>query len=719
MTLIIGSDHTWVKGIIPLYFRDHVIPYGDELKAEDFATVRSAFERLIRTELSTLIGLMLRAPIDFSLPSPDETQKLIDRTEQLLSELHQVLATPMRDSLKAALAEGPKKDELGPFVDAAIMREPIFYGAESAFAFQYRDLAVPKYARDEEWLQAHKGFSPQEGQQVVAAICDVLNENLLATLRNLKTTHPDKWTFLGGFTFSTNEIVSKSGLSVETVEAVTSAFSNLEDGNPTFTSLQEFNSANAYPIIGAGDGRHIVFLPTSLCEALYDTPFYWMGADAAYAKTAMQNRGLFTEEFTAERLRHVFGPDNVYSNVDIWETGARKKKLGEIDTLVLFADRAIVVQAKSKKLTLLARKGNDLQLQTDFKGAVQDSCDQALLCSNLLLGGKAYFADAAGTEISLPMHIKRIHPVCVVSDHYPALSAQARQFLEFAVSDAICAPLVCDVFFIDVVTEFLDSPLRSLSYLDLRAKAGNDVLLSHEITALGFHLKQNLWLGDFNLLLLDDDISTDVNIAMAARREGVPGKKTPPGILTYLQGTPLGHILAEIETRSEPGAVGVGLELLKLSGESTNDLNLGIKKIAAAARDGRQHDITIALAEESGITVHCNSDPDAVAQPELGHHCETRKYTNKAHQWCGLSIVPETMAVRFGLMLDYPWEQDDEMDAATAGMAQPQNIDDVRKYLKSRSAAKPRPGRNQPCHCGSGKKYKKCCLTKDEEAGAR
>ncbi len=24
-------------------------------------------------------------------------------------------------------------------------------------------------------------------------------------------------------------------------------------------------------------------------------------------------------------------------------------------------------------------------------------------------------------------------------------------------------------------------------------------------------------------------------------------------------------------------------------------------------------------------------------------------------------------------------------------------------------------GRNEPCHCGSGKKYKKCCLPKDKE----
>jgi hypothetical protein len=29
-----------------------------------------------------------------------------------------------------------------------------------------------------------------------------------------------------------------------------------------------------------------------------------------------------------------------------------------------------------------------------------------------------------------------------------------------------------------------------------------------------------------------------------------------------------------------------------------------------------------------------------------------------------------------------------------------------------------KPGRNDPCHCGSGKKYKQCCLAKDETKAA-
>jgi hypothetical protein len=45
--------------------------------------------------------------------------------------------------------------------------------------------------------------------------------------------------------------------------------------------------------------------------------------------------------------------------------------------LVLFGNRAIVLQAKAKKLTLEARKGNDNQLKDDFKKSVQESYDQA------------------------------------------------------------------------------------------------------------------------------------------------------------------------------------------------------------------------------------------------------------------------------------------------------------------------------------------------------
>jgi len=39
------------------------------------------------------------------------------------------------------------------------------------------------------------------------------------------------------------------------------------------------------------------------------------------------------------------------------------------------------------------------------------------------------------------------------------------------------------------------------------------------------------------------------------------------------------------------------------------------------------------------------------------------------------------------------------------------------EYLTSDGSVKlpPSVGRNEPCHCGSGSKYKKCCFDRDEK----
>ncbi|MBG0811144.1 SEC-C domain-containing protein [Methylosinus sp. H3A] len=692
-------------------FRDHVVGYSDALEGADYAKLFS-FERLIRTEISTLIGLMVRAPRDLTTPDIKTLESYIARTETLLRELHDALNEPVKTELQKAFADPDRNNEFNPFANAAALREPIFYGAESAYSFQYRDLSVEKYARDKEWLRKQKGFTPEDARRVVAALCEFLNDKLLETLKGMKGLPLEKWSVLNGFQFTVTDITAKSGLPEATVKAAIDAFTCPEDGNSAFTSLNDFNAANAFPILKVDGDNHILLLYVSLTEALYETPFYWMNGDKAYAAAAMTNRGVFTEEFCAARLERVFGPNRTFRNVDIWENSARKKKLGEIDALVLIGDRAVVVQAKSKKLTLAARKGNDLQLQSDFKAAVQDACDQAITCSKYLLTGASVLADSSGKEINPTYTLKTAHPVCVVSDHYPALTFQAQQLLTFNPTDKIKQPLVCDVFFIDVVTEFLETPLRLLSYLELRARAASNISLSHEIVALGYHLRQNLWLGDYNFMALDDDISVDVDIAMAARRDGVNGEKNPRGILTYFKGTAIGRIIEDIEKRSEPGAIAAGLELLKLSGKSANDLSRMVEKITVdATREGKPHDATMAIGEAgSGVTVHCNALPEKVAGPKLKRHCELRKYGTRANIWFGLAIRPLDGAVRFGLTLDYPWKQQADFDAAVAKMPAPTPIKAIRKILNGKRQEK--TGRNDPCPCRSGLKYKNCHLPK-------
>lgn len=692
----------YAHAIAYLCFRDNIVRFAGEMKAEDMAHM-SSMKNLSRTEISTLIGLMVKAPVDYAMPMPQVMQDYITRTDELLAELHQVMSLEsfqIQNWKKLAVEGG------SPFQQGQAYREPIFYGGESAYIFQYLDLAGRKYAADDGWLDQAKGFTIGAAQSAVRAAGAIQSEKLQARLDAMRQLPPTDWTILPAHLLTTAEVAERSGIDAAVVERVLEAFT-LPDGetNQAFTALDDFNVANALPLLRSGKSKYLLYQSYRLAEALYEAPFYWMSADKTYRAAAMGNRGRFAEAFAAERLQRVFGEARVHTNVDIYES--RGQKSGEVDVLVVFANRAIVLQAKSKRLTLEARKGNDQVIKDDFKKSVQDAYDQGHLCASMLTDRKYRFVDATGAELAFDRGLKEVYILCTVSDHYPALSFQARHFLKHQETEVIKPPFVLDVFTLDAMTEMLESPLRFLSYLHRRTLYA-DRLHASELTILSYHLKQNLWLDDeHSMVVLGEDLSADLDIAIAARRDGIPGRTTPEGILTRFTGTTLWRLIEDIEARADAGTIDLGFMLLMLSGETIKDTNRAVDEaVAKTRRDGKVHDVTICLGD-SGFTAHCNDQPVATAAEALRRHCEGRKYTEKAPSWFGVCLGSKDARMRFGVSLDYPWRQDANLDQATKQLPKPAtNV----KVAMHQPAAKRQVGRNQPCPCGSGLKYKKCCL---------
>lgn len=73
----------------------------------------------------------------------------------------------------AKVAEAGAERPPSPFTRADVLREPIFYGAESAYSFQYRDMALERYAADEAWLLANKGFSIADAQAIALSLIHI------------------------------------------------------------------------------------------------------------------------------------------------------------------------------------------------------------------------------------------------------------------------------------------------------------------------------------------------------------------------------------------------------------------------------------------------------------------------------------------------------------------------------------------------------------------
>jgi hypothetical protein len=429
-----------------------------------------------------------------------------------------------------------------------------------------------------------------------------------------------------------------------------------------------------------------------------------MASDPSYRNTAFQNRGAFTENFVFSRLSKVFGLDYTYQNVNIYRGS---DIYAEADILIVFGDRAIIVQCKSKKLTLEARKGNDLQIKNDFAKAVQDSYDQGYRCATSIADPNFRFLDKNQNNISM-LNIKEIYIICVVSDHYPALLFQVKEFLSSKFSDKIFPPLVCDVFLIDIIAEFLHSPLRMLSYINRRVHFHDKILSTNEIAILGYHLKQNLWINSrTDLVVISDDMSTDLDTAMTIRRQKATGNATPDGILLKFEGTLIGKILKSIEDRPDPAFLDFGFMILRLSSNAVEDLDVRLRKIAKDTRvDGNHRDFSVLYLEgKTGITVHCNNYQDDMAMDKLSAHSTFRKYASRSESWFGLVVRPLDGLPRLGLTLIYPWHYDAALDKAA-------KISSLRgnKFTAKKAHPQPKYGRNSICNCGSGKKFKYCCL---------
>ena len=115
------------------------------------------------------------------------------------------------------------------------------------------------------------------------------------------------------------------------------------------------------------------------------------------------------------------------------------------------------------------------------------------------------------------------------------------------------------------------------------------------------------------------------------------------------------------------------------------------------------------LSDKTEVEVLGYSDTEGAALVErLRAHLEIRKYAVRAPQWFGISIGPDG-EVQFAAGSASPWEQSAEMDEVTAGLPDGTGGKEaMRKFVREARSAK--VGRNDPCPCGSGKKYKKCCL---------
>ncbi len=637
--------------VIAIYWmRGNMVRASDGQLTPERLAKRST--ELTRRKIDILVGLAVQGDCDLALPKPGVTRKYMKQTLALMEELHHVIGAPF-GSLHSAT----------PTTLGDALREPIIYGPESAYESQYLDHAVERYSADNEWLKRNCGFIIEDAARVVEALLAVRERAMEAVLRGLRTIAPGRRNLLAPFVVNVSEVAAECGFSVETVAAVLDAFA-LRGKNAEFATASDFNAATATPLIVMGADSYLLFQNYTLAEAVYTTPSYWMAEDWDYRDAHSDHRGRFAEKFCKKRLSAVFGRDRVFSNVKLL---SGKRVVSEVDVLVLYGDRAIVVQTKSKRLTIEARKGDLGQARADFAKAIQHANDQGFTCARSLSNPDCVLALEDGDPFTLSDELKEVYVVCAVSDSYPALTFQARQFLNYERTERIQPPLVADVFLVDVVAEMLATPLRFLSYLNRRVNYHEKILTPDELGVLAVHLRENLWIDDStDMLAILDQATYDLDAAMMVRRAGMPGEATPEGILKRLSPTVVGKVVAQVEAEPHPAAIEIGLMLLKLGEGVIRQIDAAVNGWRRQPNAKHMYGMSLSISGlDAGLTIQANRIPQAQAETYLANNCLVRKYESRATTWFGVLLDARDFAtLRHAVVISYPWQPDKELARA-------------------------------------------------------
>ncbi|MCJ7805654.1 SEC-C domain-containing protein [Patescibacteria group bacterium] len=666
------------------------------------------WDRVSYQEVGLLFGLVIKRPLDLeTVPDEETAKKYIDQTYPLLQKVHDyysltAFSSMIEKTMKRKEQGLPIPPRPGIFTSSEAIVESVFYGDSGAYDFQYWESAPVRYAKDKEWIIEHLGFSIEDAV--------LFSKTVKESAERIRPEPPEKSDFrsfcewvLSIFTVNTDEI----GFDKTVAQKIATRFSVVPGkSNKSFRAPSDSNEIETKPLIRISDTNYLLPVSFDLSRAIDESPFYWVKElDEKYFPTAQKHRGEYTEEVAFQKLKRVFGESNVYKGAKIQRQkgeGIKKKGLvfTDVDVLVLLGNKAIAVQAKSKKMTFLSRKGDLNQLGIDFRKAVQEAYEQGLESKQHILARDAVFIDANGNEIKLHESINEAYIVSVTTDNYPALYMQVHAFLERKESDPW--PIAMNIFDLDLLTTYLPDPYDFLYYVNQRVKLADKIMGGTEITSLGYHLDQKLYIdpaSDATHIALVQDFGQVIDDDVMRQRYGSEEDKKKSKIRQKWKNESFTKLITQIKASKEPGLTDAIFFLYTLSSKTADTL---IKMMESAKTkalsDHGPHSMAMPLDHgKGGITYVVEYERRKGLHEHIMAYSVSRKYITKADEWLGLGSYAESPNIIDSVVYsNEPWHEDPKL----------QKLADV--MIKPGQMISRKIGRNDPCYCGSGKKYKKC-----------
>ena len=431
--------------------------------------------------------------------------------------------------------------------------------------------------------------------------------------------------------------------------------------------------------------------------------------DSYYQSTYQKKRAEYLENKALEYLKNILPRAEVFGNLfySITENGVNKRP--ETDGLLLFDENLFIIEAKAGKFSKSAKRGDLKRMKEDVTKLIDSAYKQALRTKQYIDDTPEPVFKHEDGSIAVIIKdkdkYKNVYLFNITLQNLAHLSTRLNSLRSLNLVEGKEWPWSVFINDLRVISELIEFPSEFLHFLQRRIKVNDypQFYTTDELDFLMVYFREGLYFEDGILLNLDRYIPSAYTEDLDKYYDCIAGRVSSGKKPRLRISEEYKNLITEIESTNKDHFTKVTTTLLNFDGKTQKAILDNLNKVLnISRRDNRDDDFTMYF---NGLglmfLVSTNRKPDSWNR--LDRHCRLKMYQTKFKEWILITVYVDKKGKRsFDFKIyNKKWEYNPDMEI---------QLDEF-KALKMEKFKETgiKIGRNTPCPCGSGLKYKKCC----------
>lgn len=434
----------------------------------------------------------------------------------------------------------------------------------------------------------------------------------------------------------------------------------------------------------------------------------------SYKSEWNEKQKIISEELPFKYLNKLL-PESINYRSVYYRSGVGKKgkmEWCETDGLIIYDDHLFVIEVKAGSFTYTSPTDDLPAYVKSIKGLVLSPSVQAQRFINYLSSNESVpIFDEGHNEIAIisKSDFRKITILPITLDSFTEIAAQIQHFKSIGVEFDETPVWSLSIDDLRVYSEVFNNPLIFLHFVEQRMRSFQSEVIKtdDELDHLGMYLKHNNYVSHANKL--KDSPKTRVNfIGYRLDVDNYFSEKMEDKSLTspLIQKMParLMEIIDTIYIQKKVGGTRISSFLLDCADKGRKSIIDNIDIVLQKQKDN-QRPFPLSLYGNVKLTVFCwqesylNRDEQFV----LDHSRASMLAVDDTSR-----LVIELYYSESGSLDSVDWLDICADEIPSSDLSRIEELANNLKTLRKSKIGK--LGRNEPCCCGSGKKYKKCCI---------